>query len=64
VKVTVKESVKIETTLIKTCSVGLKICGEHNVLALLAETFASWALNLQVTQTDQRESVNMSNTVN
>ncbi len=53
-KATVKESVKIETTLIKTCSVGLKICGERNVLALFAETFA-WALNLQgVTQTVQR----------
>ena len=37
----------------KPCAVGLKICGECKVLALLAETFALWAQNLQVTQTVQ-----------
>jgi len=39
--------------VIKPCAVGLKICGECKVLALLAETFALWAQNLQVTQTGQ-----------
>ncbi len=34
--------------VIKPCAVGLKICGEYKVLALLAETFALWAQNLQV----------------
>jgi hypothetical protein len=30
--------------------VGLKLCGESNLLVLLAETFAIWAQNLQVTK--------------
>jgi hypothetical protein len=34
--------------VINPCVVGLKICGEYKVLALLAETFALWAQNLQV----------------
>ncbi len=36
--------------VIKPCALGLKFCGECKVLALLAETFALWAQNLQVTQ--------------
>jgi hypothetical protein len=31
------------------CVESLKICGESKVLALLAETFALWAANLQAT---------------
>jgi hypothetical protein len=30
--------------------VGLKLCGESKILVLLAETFAIWAQNLQVTK--------------
>ncbi len=39
--------------MIKPCAVGLKISGEYKFLALLAETFALWAQNLQVAQTGQ-----------
>ncbi len=30
------------------CTFGLKLCGESQVLALLAETFALWSQNVQV----------------